>query len=97
MDFDMHFSSFYINGSFLVDIFLHIFLLLFVVLWHARNLSDPRPFTARKYSIYKYFRQYRVEYSSIWVPQGVLEYLGEYLEYLSTQVLSLSLGTKLKL
>ena len=35
-----------------------------------------------------------MEYSSIWVPQGVLEYLGE---YLSTQVLSLSLDTKLKL
>ena len=32
---------------------------------HARNLSDPRPFTTRKYSIYKYFRQYYVEYSSI--------------------------------
>ena len=32
---------------------------------NARNLSDPRPFTARKYSIYKYFRQYRMEYSSI--------------------------------
>ena len=26
---------------------------------------DPRPFTARKYSIYKYFRQYCMEYSSI--------------------------------
>ena len=38
-----------------------------------------------------------MEYSSIWVPQGVLEYLGEYLEYLSTWVLSLSLDTKLKL
>ena len=36
-----------------------------------------------------------MEYSSIWVPQGVLEYLGEYLEYLSTRVLSLSLDTKL--
>ena len=36
-------------------------------------------------------------YSSIWVLQGVPEYLGEYLEYLSTRVLSLSLGTKLKL
>ena len=65
--------------------------------WHTRNLSDPRPFTARKYFRYKYFRQYHMEYSSIWVPQGVLEYLGEYLEYLSTWVLSLSLGTKLKL
>ena len=64
-------------------------------------MSDPRPFTARKYSIYKYFRQYCMEYSSILVPQGVPEYLGEYLgeylEYLSTQVLSLSLDTKLKL
>ena len=66
-------------------------------MWHARNLSDPSPFTARKYSIYEYFRQYCMEYSSIWVPQGVPGYLGEYLEYLSTQVLSLSLDTKLKL
>ena len=61
------------------------------------NLGDPRPFTTRKYFRYKYFRQYCMEYSSIWVPQGVLEYLGEYLEYLSTWVLSLSLDTKLKL
>ena len=29
------------------------------------NLGDPRPFTARKYSRYKYFRQYHMEYSSI--------------------------------
>ena len=61
------------------------------------NLGDPRPFTARKYFRHEYFRQYCMEYSSIWVLQGVLEYLGEYLEYLSTQVLSLSLDTKLKL
>ena len=61
------------------------------------NLGDPRPFTTREYSIYEYFSQYHVEYSSIWVPQGVLEYIDEYLEYLSTRVLSLSLDTKLKL
>ena len=40
--------------------------------------------------------------STVWSTQylstpGVLEYLGEYLEYLSTRVLSLSLDTKLKL
>ena len=29
------------------------------------NLGDPRPFTARKYFRYKYFRQYCMEYSSI--------------------------------
>ena len=59
------------------------------------NLGDPRPFTTRKYFRYKYFRQYCMEYSGILVPHGVLEYLGEYLEYLSTRVLSLSLDTKL--
>ena len=29
------------------------------------NLGNPRPFTARKYSRSKYFRQYCMEYSSI--------------------------------
>ena len=31
----------------------------------CKELGDPRPFTARKYCKYKYFRQYCMEYSSI--------------------------------
>ena len=43
------------------------------------NLGDPRPFTARKYSRYKYFRQYHAWSTQVsGYPQGVLEYLGGY-------------------
>ena len=52
------------------------------------NLGDPRPFTAREYFRYKYFRQYYMEYSSIWVPPGGTWVLRVLIEYLSTQVLS---------
>ena len=39
----------------------------------CKEFDDPRPFTARKYSIYKYFRQYQA-----WSTQ-VSEYPREYL------------------
>ena len=46
---------------------------------------------------YKYFSQYCVEYSSIWVPLGGTWVLRVLREYLSIWVLSLSLDTKLQL
>ena len=44
--------------------------------WHARNLSDPRPFTARKYSIYTLYIS--TLDSTAWSTQ-VSEYPREYL------------------
>ena len=46
---------------------------------------------------YKYFKQYCMEYWSIWVPPGGSWVLRVLIEYLSTWVLSLSWDTKLKL
>ena len=52
------------------------------------NLGYPRPFTAKKYSRSKYFRQYCMDYSSIWVPLVSTWVLRVLIEYSSTQVLS---------
>ena len=59
--------------------------------WHAREFGWSKAFY---HLVYKYFRQYCMEYSSIWVPPGGTWVL---IEYLSTWVLSLSLDTKLQL
>ena len=49
---------------------------LHMLMWHARNLSDPRPFTARKYSIYTLYIS--TLDSTAWSTQ-VSEYPREYL------------------
>ena len=47
--------------------------------------------------VYQYSKQYQLEYSSIWVPPVSTWVLRVLPEYLSTQVLSLGLVSKLKL
>ena len=65
-----------------------------VLVWHAREFGWSKAFY---HLVYKYFRQYCMEYSSIWVPPGGTWVLWVIVEYLSTWVLCLSLDTKLQL